>query len=64
MQDVRCPVCQEPLRASVTRSAKGRVALMMVCPRDGRHFRAFVNDRAFVGKVVASLEAKVVSIPD
>jgi len=61
MQNVNCPVCEEALRVTITKSSRGKAALMMFCPRDGRHFRAFVNDRPFVAKVLASLEAKGVS---
>jgi len=39
-----------------TRSARGKAALMLACPQDGRHFRAFINDVAFVSGVLAQLD--------
>jgi hypothetical protein len=32
------------------------VALALVCPKDGRDFRAFINNREYVQKVIDSLE--------
>jgi hypothetical protein len=32
---------------------------MLICPADGRHIRAFINDKEFVSKVVTGLEAKI-----
>ena len=34
----------------------GKPFLMLLCAVDGRHFRAFINDKAFVASVVARLE--------
>ena len=34
----------------------GKTFLMLVCVQDGRHFRGFINDRAFVDGVLAHLE--------
>lgn len=59
---IRCPVCMELLRVSITKSARDKAALMLVCPRDGRHFRGFVNDRAFVAQAIATLEARSAEI--
>lgn len=53
---LNCPVCAGPLRVSVTRSARGKAAVMLSCPKDGRHLRAFVNDKGFVASVIKSLE--------
>ena len=54
---IPCLVCGEQL---TIRLAKGRKSqktfLMLVCSQDGRHFRGFINDRAFVDGVLAHLE--------
>ncbi len=45
----RCLICEQPL---VVRLARGRRSnktfVMMVCPEDGRHFRAFLNHAPYV----------------
>lgn len=56
MDEIRCPVCTAPVAVRATRSARGKAALMLACPRDGRHFRAFINDAAFVAGVLVRLE--------
>jgi hypothetical protein len=37
----------------------GKPFVMLICPADGRHIRAFINDKEFVSKVVTVLEAKI-----
>lgn len=56
MEPIACPICATAVSVRATRSARGKVALMLACPRDGRHFRAFINDAAFVAGVVDRLE--------
>ena len=41
--EIGCPVCGRVLDVRVTNSRKGKVALVLVCPEDGRHFRAFIE---------------------
>ena len=56
---VTCLVCQQPLALRLARGRKsGKAFLMLVCPHDGRHFRGFINDRAFVDGVLARLEGR------
>ena len=56
-QGIPCLVCGKQM---MMRPAKGRKSqktfLMLVCSQDGRHFRAFINDREYVDKVLARLE--------
>ena len=44
------PTCQGPQIA--------QALLMLMCRRDGRHFRAFVNDQAYVRGVLDRLESQ------
>jgi hypothetical protein len=30
--------------------------IMLLCPQDGRHFRAFINDKEYVSEVLNKLE--------
>jgi hypothetical protein len=52
---LNCPVCAIPL---IIKSASGRKSnksfIMLVCPKDGRHFRAFITDQSYVKKVLDS----------
>ena len=53
-----CFICGAPLRVTLTHSTKGKVAVGLHCPTDGRHLRAFCNHRPFVEEVVAKVEAQ------
>ena len=37
-------------------SKAGKVALVLVCPKDGRDFRAFINNKEYIREVFDSLE--------
>ena len=52
-----CPVCGASLKVTTSTSKAGKVALVLVCPRDGRDFRAFINNREYVRRVMDSLES-------
>ena len=55
---VPCPVCGGPLDLRPAQGRKsGQLFLMLVCPADGRHFRGFINDHAYVSGVLDRLEA-------
>ncbi len=57
--EVPCMICGEPLRVALARGRKsGKPSVMLICPSDGRHFRAFINDRGYVSRVVDRLEAR------
>ena len=52
-----CPVCGTGLQMRLAHGRKsGKAFVMLICPADGRHIRAFINDREFVSKVVTGLE--------
>ena len=53
---VCCPVCGAVLKVTISTSKRGKVSLSLSCPKDGRDFRAFINNPAFVRRVLDSLE--------
>ena len=54
-----CLVCEEPLELRPAQGrASGKPFLMLICPRDGRHFRGFINDKEFVAGVMSRLESR------
>ena len=54
---IPCVVCRGPLSLRVVHGRRsGKPFLMLVCPEDGRHFRAFINDQSFVRGVLDRLE--------
>jgi hypothetical protein len=56
---IRCLVCGGQLALRTARGRKsGKTFLMLVCPRDGRHFRGFITDRKYVGEVLSRLEGR------
>ncbi len=56
-QGVACLICGDPLEVRMARGRKsGKPFVMLVCGRDGRHFRGFVTDQAYVGEFLARLE--------
>ena len=59
-RSIPCLVCSEPLTIRLATGRKSqKTFLMLVCGRDGRHFRGFINDRDYVDKVLARLEGPV-----
>ena len=55
MIEVKCPICAEPLRFSIAtsrRSKRKKAFVMLVCPTDGRHFRGFISDQEWVGRLM------------
>ena len=60
---IPCLICQEPLfLRSATGRKSGKPFLMLICPQDGRHFRAFINDQQYVASVLARLEGHTPSL--
>ena len=54
-----CPVCRQPLALRIARGRKsGKTFLMLLCAEDARHFRGFINDRAYVDGVLSRLEGR------
>jgi hypothetical protein len=41
----------------------GKPSVMFICPKDGRHIRAFISDKKFVGEVLVKLQTKESSNP-
>ena len=55
--EILCLVCREPLTVRLARGRKsGKPFVMLICSRDGRHFRAFINDQEYVSRVLKSAE--------
>ena len=55
----RCIVCLVDLEFRMPKTSKsGKQSIMLVCPSDARHFRAFINDQAYVAKVIDAMEKK------
>ena len=52
-----CPVCSLGLGLKLSQNRKsGKPFIMLKCPKDGRHFRAFITDREYVAAVTTRLE--------
>ena len=64
-EGIGCPVCGKPLsfRSAVGRKSK-KPFLMLVCLVDGRHFRAFINDREYVRGVFDLIEDRPAALDD
>ncbi len=55
---LKCHICGNQLSVRLARGRKsGKAFVMLVCPSDGRHMRAFVADADYVSKVMERLEA-------
>ncbi len=53
-----CHICRSPLSVRLASGRKsGKPFVMLVCPSDGRHMRAFVADADYVANVIERLEA-------
>ena len=54
---IMCLVCREPLTVRLARGRKsGKPFVMLICSKDGRHFRAFITDKEYVKKVLEGAE--------
>ncbi len=54
-----CLICKSKLSIRLARGRKSnKPFLMLMCPKDGRHFRAFISHKPYVEKVLESLEQK------
>ena len=54
---IPCLVCREPLTVRLARGRKsGKPFVMLICSKDGRHFRAFINDQEYVSRILESVE--------
>jgi hypothetical protein len=57
LSQIICPVCRNPLSFRIARGRKsGKPFLMVICSRDGRHFRGFVGDQTYVRGLIDRVE--------
>lgn len=60
-----CPVCCTGLMIRLVHGRRsGKPFVMLICPLDGRHIRAFISDKKFVSEVLSKLENKGNSQPN
>jgi len=60
-----CPVCNTGLMIRLAHGRKsGKPFVMLICPKDGRHIRAFISDKKFVKEVLVKLQTKESSHPN
>jgi hypothetical protein len=53
-----CLVCHRALSVRLAHGRKsGKPFVMLVCPENGRHFRAFITHREYVTQVLERLES-------
>ena len=53
MNTIGCPICSKPLSVTVAKGRKSnKPFIMLKCPVDGRHFRGFITDQAYVKQVI------------
>ena len=59
-QGIPCLICGDSLTVRTARGRKsGKPFVMLVCGRDGRHFRGFITDQTYVGELLARLEGRL-----
>ena len=55
-----CHICQAALKVTLARGRKsGKPFVMLACPEDGRHIRAFIADRTYVENLIGQAEEKL-----
>jgi|GEM_PF-1734245 len=52
---IPCPICGTGLKLTVTTNRRGKHAIGVHCPQDGRHFRGFINHKPYVAEMLARL---------
>ena len=56
-QSIPCLICGDPLTVRLARGRKSRKPfIMLICGRDGRHFRGFITDQDYVGELLTRPE--------
>ena len=66
MKAIPCVVCGGGLKVTISTSRKAKrkkTFVMLVCPIDGRHFRAFIGDQEYVRRLVDQQAEKVMDQP-
>ena len=59
-QSIPCLICGDPLTVRLARGRKsGKPFIMLICGRDGRHFRGFITDQNYVGELLTRLEGQL-----
>ncbi len=54
---IPCLICGDPLTVRMARGRKsGKPFVMLVCGRDGRHFRGFITGQTYFGEILGRLE--------
>ena len=54
---INCPVCKQSISLRIAKGRKsGKPSVMFICPKDGRHLRAFITDKTYVQAVLDQLE--------
>lgn len=57
VQGIPCLICGDPLTVRTARGRKsGKPFVMLVCGRDGRHFRGFITDQTYVSELFTRVE--------
>ena len=57
--ELGCPVCGGGLDVRPARGRKSQKPfVMLVCPVNGRHFRGFITDQAYVARIFDRLHAR------
>ena len=53
MNTISCLICGKSLSVRMAKGRKsGKPFIMLICPKDGRHFRAFISDQTYVSRVI------------
>jgi len=53
MKEINCPICSNTLSIKLAKGRKGaKPFIMLVCGKDGRHFRGFITDQTYVKRVL------------
>ena len=59
-QGIPCLICGDQLTVRMARGRKsGKPFVMLICGRDGRHFRGFITDQSYVGELLTRLEGQL-----
>jgi len=54
MKAINCPICSNELTIKMARGRKSnKPFIMLKCDVDGRHFRGFITDQNFIGKILS-----------
>ncbi len=59
MKRINCPLCSNELSVRIAHGrTSNKLFIMLICAKDGRHFRGFISDQTYIKQLLAKQALK------